>query len=312
MTTGPQHSAARTGRFWLWIAPLGALVWLSITAAGGRVCHRFFASLRIARPAAVSVSIPAFSGPAGTHRLQDAVASMLADTVRVDSAEPDTTAGDVAAATRLTGFTPALPAARSDPPQLEVEGARTVTIPVDAGRLRTILVEAGWRDMAVPAGIDGASLELRTPAAIRARYGHCPVAAGETLRDHLVAYGAPTSESGDCVVLVERRPVTGTPPAGLDMPGLTGIALEIAGLSPVEATAFQKTLDWRGALALRMPRFIRSYEAVKVGARPAMLLDTGGRRGPAWELIWQNDGRVYTLAGYGSASDAVPLAQSIR
>lgn len=312
MTNGPREAAARARLLWLWIVPLAAVGWLSLTAAGGRASHRFIASLRIARPEAVSVNIPAFSGPTGTHRLLDAVASMLADTVRGDSVAVDTAVGDAAAAARLAGFAPALPGARSDSPRLSVERARMVTIPIDAARLHTILVEAGRPGMLVPPGVDGAALTLRTPTAVRAEYGHCPVAAGQTLRDQLVAYGPPTADSGDCVVLIERGPVTGTPPAGLDMSGLAGIALEIAGMSPVEAAAFQKTLDWRAALALRMPRFIRSYEAANVVGRPAMLLNMGGRRGPAWELIWQRDGRVFALAGYGSASDAVPLAESIH
>jgi hypothetical protein len=41
-----------------------------------------------------------------------------------------------------------------------------------------------------------------------------------------------------------------------------------------------------------------------------MLMITGGRRGPTYELAWVGDGVVYTLTGYGSSADAVSLANS--
>jgi len=43
-----------------------------------------------------------------------------------------------------------------------------------------------------------------------------------------------------------------------------------------------------------------------------MLVTTAARRGPTYELVWQDKGLVFALAGYGASSDAVPLAASIR
>jgi hypothetical protein len=43
-----------------------------------------------------------------------------------------------------------------------------------------------------------------------------------------------------------------------------------------------------------------------------MLVITGGRRGPTYALVWVQGGVVYTLTGYGSSADAVPLAKSLE
>lgn len=305
-----ESSGARAWR-WLWLIPLVVLAWLLFTASGQGVQRRVFASLRIARPQAVSVNFPAFSGPEGTHRLQDAVAAMLADSVRVQRAAADTAVADTAAAARLAGFAVALPAARHDAPELAVRGARAVSMTVDRSRLRLILSEAGRSGAAPAASVNGATLAVSTPAAVSARYGHCPAPFSRTLTEQIAQRPPPSADYGDCVELLERPEVTARVPPGLDMARLTGIALEVAGMSPDQSSAFQRVLDWRAALTLHMPRFIRSYELVHVDGAPAMLLNTAGRRAPTYDLIWAKAGRVYTLAGYGSASEAVPLATSI-
>jgi hypothetical protein len=84
------------------------------------------------------------------------------------------------------------------------------------------------------------------------------------------------------------------------------------GMSPNQARDFQRVFGWRGALSMSPPRFVRSYEVTRVGDRDAMLFITGGRRGPTYALAWTADGIVFTLTGYGSSADAVPLANSAR
>jgi hypothetical protein len=311
--SAPSNETQHMSRRWLWLVPLLILAWLVFTGSGRGVADRFLASLRIARPEAVSVTIPAFSGPSGTHRLQDAVAAMLADSVRVDREQVDSLVGDdVALASRLAGFAAELPAGRSDGPVLTVEGPRAISMTVDRSRLRTILAEAGSSGALAPASVDGTTLTLDTPAGIRAQYGHCPAPVSITLQAQLTSQPPPSADYGDCAVLLERPIVAARVPVGLDMARLTGIALEVAGMSPKQSADFQHILDWRAALALRMPRFIRSYNVVQIAGVPGMLLSTGGRRGPDYELIWVRAGRVHTLAGYGSASDAVPLAASMH
>ena len=40
-------------------------------------------------------------------------------------------------------------------------------------------------------------------------------------------------------------------------------------------------------------------------------MTAGWRRGPAYVLVWSADGMVYSLSGYGSPAEAVPLASSV-
>jgi hypothetical protein len=304
------NGSGRSG-WWLVLIPLALGLWTTATASGRTLRREFFAALRIARPEAVSVNVPAFSGPTGSRRLQDAIASMLASKVRVTQESTDTTVADSAAAAKVAGFAPQLIAGRPDKPSFAVETVRSMTLTVDRGQLQTIMAEVGQSSGAVPASVDGGTLTIQTPAAVIARYGHCPELEGQTLTNQIAQRPPPAAESGDCVILDQRPVVTAQAPAGLDMEQLTGIALEVAGMSPIQMTAFQHAFPWAAALALTMPRFMRSYDTVTVSGAPGMLLNTAGRRGPNYELLWTAGGRVYRLTGYGNSADAVTLARTV-
>lgn len=297
--------------WWFLLIPIVLVLWTTATASGRTLRRRFFAALRIARPEAVSVNVPAFSGPTGSRRLQNAIAAMLAEQVSVTRESADTAAADSAAAARLAGFAPLLIGARTDRPAFSVQTPRAMTMSVNGGTLRTILREAGQSGIPVPAAIDDSVVTIETPAAIVARYGHCPVFEGQTLTNQIAQRPPPSAESADCVILEQRAPVAARAPHALDLNRLTGIALEVAGMSPVEAAAFQRAFPSTAALALTMPRFIRSYDTVTVNGARGMLLNTGGRRAPNYELLWTAGGRVFTLSGYGSSADAATLAASV-
>lgn len=301
----------RIGR-WLAIAAVALVLWVSVTAAGRGARRRFFAALRIARPENVSVNVPAFSGPTGSRRLQDAIAGMLADSVRVERESIDTSAADAAAAARLAGFAASLPAARHDTPKFAVATPRAITMRVSRAQLQTIVTEAGRTGVVLPPAIDGATLTIETPAGIRAEYGHCPVDEGQTLTNQIAQRPPPSADNGDCVILEQRSVAAVQAPPGLDMNELTGIALEVAGMSPNQMRDFQRAIPWAAALVLTMPRFMRSYDTVVVNGAPGIMLNTAGRRGPTYELLWAAGPRVYSLTGFGSSADAVGLANSIR
>lgn len=306
------RSDGRTrARWWLVLIPVALVLWTTATAPGRTLRRRFFAALRIARPEAVSVNVPAFSGPTGSRRLQDAIASMLASQVSVTREAADTAVADSAAAARVAGFGPQLVAARPDEPAFSVQTARSMTMTVNVAQLRTIMTEAGRANTAVPASVNGQTLTIETPAAVMASYGHCPVQEGQTLTNQIAQRPPPLAANADCVILEQRPMVTVQAPPGLDMAQLTGIALEVAGMSPVQMAAFQRAFPWAAALALTMPRFMRSYDTVTVNGAPGMLINTAFRRGPNYELIWTAGGRVYRLTGYGNSADAVELAKSV-
>jgi hypothetical protein len=274
--------------------------------------HRVFAALRIAKPQPVNVNIPSFSGPNANRQLLDMVAGMISPKVNVTLDETDQPAASTDAASKTAGFAARLPKARKDPPTLIVMGAHAIQLSVDRSQLHTIFVEAGRPDVPIPASLEGGAVSVRTPRGIRAQYGSCPAPIANTLQNQIQGPPPPTTDNGNCIVLAESPAAITEAAAGLDVAQLVEIALELSGMSPNQAQAFQRTLDERSALVLSMPRNMRSWDSVTVNGARGMLLNTAGRRGPTWALIWAKDGIVYSLVGYGSSGDALALARSLE
>lgn len=283
---------------------------VAATSPGRAAAGRFLASLRINRPATVSASVAA-PAPNATRQVEGLVGAMLADSTHVAMDEADLPAPDADSAGRLAGFAVHLPAARRDTPALTVTGAHAIDVRIDPARLRTILAEAGQASDAVPASLSGASASIRIGRGVEARYGHCPEPVTPTLQSQIVGPPPRATDAGDCVILAERPPAVTDVPSQLDVDQLVGIALQLSGMSPDHASRFQRAFGGREAMALSLPRFMRSWDSVDVGGVQGMLLNTGGRRGPRWTLLWTRRGLVYAMSGYGSSSDAGPLARSI-
>jgi hypothetical protein len=235
---------------------------------------------------------------------------MVADSVRVTLDEPDRTAPDVAAAAGLADFPVLLPRTRTDKPALTVIGAHDATMIVHRNQLQTILAEAGEAHADVPASLDGATVTLRTPRAIRAEFGHCPAPVANTLQSQVQGPPPPSADNSDCILLVESREVAADVPPALDMEQLVGIGLQLSGMSPDQARSFQQMFNWKSTLSLSLPRSMRSSQAVVVNGAPGVLFTTGSRRGPAYALMWSRNGVLCVLTGYGSSADAVAIANA--
>lgn len=281
----------------------------TLTGAGRDLSTRFFQSLRIAKPTPVGVMVSAVSGGASREVLS-VVSGMVADSGGPQQDPTDRSVPSLLAATRLVG-TPVLGlGARRDTPKVILTDLRTLTWTVNRARLRTILSEAGAsRDL--PLSLDGAPMRVTVPAVVRVEYGHCPTPVSPTLQNQLQGPPPLPPDVADCVILTEARPPSVDAPAGVGLPELVGTALELSGMSPVQSAAFLDRVDWRAALTMSVPRFLRSLDSVDILGTPGMLLSTGGRRGPAYELVWLDHERFFTLTGYGNPSAAVPLASSL-
>lgn len=281
-----------------------------ITPAGRRLGRRFFGSLRMQKVHAVNVNLSNFVGPGANRTLQQMVSRMISDKVTVTLSEETQTAATAAEAGELAGFPVQLLAARKDSPEITVAGAHAFTLTVDRSRLEAILKEAGRPDLVVPAAIDGTTVAVKIPRTLRARYGECPGRRSATAN---IATPTPNSTAyNTCVVLAEGPSPQVNMPSGLDLGQLAEIALEVAGMTPAQARQFLQTVNWKETLGVYIPRFMRSYEMVKVDGTDGTLLDLGGRRGPTYILIWAKNGMVYSLTGYGDSGSAVTLADSLK
>ncbi|HEX4560872.1 MAG TPA: hypothetical protein VH113_03485 [Gemmatimonadales bacterium] len=192
-----------------------------------------------------------------------------------------------------------------------VTGAHAIALTINRSQLVTILAEAGVQATDVGPVVDGTVVTIQAARGVRAQYGHCPAPAN-TLQNQLQGPPPPTADNADCVVLTEYPAAILRLPPGLDVRPLEEIALELSGMSPTEARVIEGVFDAPSALSLSIPRFTRSYETLEVAGAKAILLNTAGRRGPTYVLIWAKNGVLYSLSGYGSAADAAPLATSVN
>jgi len=297
---------------WPALGVLVVFVLLAVPASGGSLGQRFLASLRIAKPKAVAAGVPVPSATSAGRQIQALIGSMVAETTSVALDEPDQPVPSADSASRLAGFTARLLRTRSDAPLISVIGAHAMNAKVNRAQLETILAEAGRRDAQVPGSVDGTTITTQTPRAIRVQYGNCPAPVANTIQNQINGPPPPSTDNANCVVFTQTPVTSAVVPPELDIEQLVTIALELSGMSPNQTRDFEHTFDWKSTLSMSLPRAIRSYDAVQVNREPGMLVTTGGRRGPTYQLMWASRGTVNTLAGYGSSADAVPLANSAR
>jgi hypothetical protein len=299
---------------WMGVIAIALLVGgLSIPAVRGLV-QKTLGSLRMQKVQAVNVDLSPFVDANANPTLHQMVAQMISDKVQVLVNESDQPVSDAAAATQVAGFHVQLLSARKDSPTLIVGGEHKVNVTVDRGRLQEIVNEAGHPNLVLPQSLDGSSLAVQIPRSVNAQYGTCPGPATATsaIASNITGPTPTTTQFSDCVRLREGPSPIVNVPSGLDVGNLAQIGLETGGMTPSQARDFLQTVDWKATLSMSVPRFLRSYEEVKVAGTKGTLLSMAGRRGPGYTLIWAKNGIVYTLTGFGDSSQAVGLADSLK
>jgi hypothetical protein len=302
------------GRVWLVLIVLILAVG-SLSIPGVRsLAVKSLQSLRMQKVQAVNADFSPYVDASANPTLHQMVTQMISDKVHVELSEDDQPAADVASARQLAGFDVLLLSARKDAPKLVVGGSHKVDVLVDRSRLQAIATEAGHPDLVLPESLDGASLAVQVPRSVQLQYGTCPgpANASKVVADNITGPSPTTTQYSDCIRLREGPAPIVNVPAGLDVGGLAEIGLETAGMTPSQASDFLHTIDWKATLTLSVPRSLRSYEVVKVNGASGTLLSMAGRRGPGYALIWTKNGLVYSLTGFGDASQAVALAESLK
>ena len=290
-----------------------AAVGLSLPA-GRMLVGRFFRSLRMQKVQAVNVDLSSFTDPNANPALHQMVAQMISDKVVVTVNEQDQPAPDASAATQLAGFPVKLLGSRRDPPKMVVSGAHAINLTVDRSRLQAIFTEAGHPDLVVPQSLEGAAVAVQIPRAVQVQYGTCPTptTATNAIASNVTGPPAASTQFSDCVRLRQGPSPVVNVPQGLDIEHLAEIGLEVAGMNSTQSHDFLQTVDWKSTLSMTVPRFLRSYQAVKVNGAQGTLLTLAGRRGPGYTLIWVKNGIAYSLVGFGDSSQAVDLASSLK
>ena len=297
-------------------AVIGAVLVVGLAGIpGGRgLLARAFRSLRMQKVQAVNVNLSAFTDPNANPALHQMIAQMISDDVVVAANEPDQPAADATAAGQLSGFDVSVVGVRKDQPKFVVTGRHAFDMTLNRDRLQTVFNQAGHAEISVPQALDGAPLKVEIPRAVEIQYGHCPTpaSASQTLANNISGPTPSSTEYSDCLRLREGPNPIVDVPQGVDVEKLAEIGLETAGMNPSQVREFLQTVNWQSTLVMAVPRFLRSYEAVKVAGAKGTLLSMAGRRGPGYALIWAKNGKGYLLTGFGDSSHAVDLADSVK
>jgi len=302
--------APRLRPVWAAAVMLAVLVACISFAPARSWAQRVLAMLRVQKIAVVPVDTQALEGVAGAQQASRMMGQFISENIVVTMRPgPPQTAGGAAQASELAGIRVRLVGNRPDAPKISVQGEHAFQMTLNRERMQSILDEFGRSDLHLPSSVDGALIAVHVPKAVTAVYGQCP----EPRRDEWQTPMKPSDLAG-CVILAQVPSPTVSVPPDLNVQELAVLALQATGMSAPEAQAFCETVDWTSTLVVPIPRDAASYETANVdGAEGTLITTRGYRQGmPGYSLLWVKNGIIYSLTGFGSASQAVPLADSLE
>lgn len=242
------------------------------------------------------------------------IGHMLSDEVTVT--QPPKKAqqvADAATAAQLAGFNIHLIAGERLSALL-FRSATTAQMKLDRDRLQSILNEAGRSELQIPRSLDGAVIGIRVPAGVVALYGNCGESLARWLGEKDSAAGAAgPADEASCITLTELPSPTVTAPQEIDPAEIAQVALQFLGMKPVDAANFTQTVDWKTTFVLPVFHGISSYKKVSINGDEGVLLrPSGGQGAGRFNLLWVEDGIVYSLMGSGDDVTAVNLASKVE
>ncbi len=239
------------------------------------------------------------------------IGQLLSSDVKVEQ-EPGGTVmtWDAADASQKAGFNVRLPKDMK-PGYIAVEKGGSFTYKVDRAKVQSLLNEAGRSDLVLPASIDGADISVTIPSGVSVAYGRCPEPGVENQERGLSEIDPPIYR--DCTVLAEIPSPTVKAPADIDVAQLAQIGLEFTGMSPEEAAAFAKSVDWTTSLVVPIPKNAVTYKQVPVDGVTGTLIVRSPEDAPQYALIWVKDGIIYAIASLGTDTQkALDMAGSLQ
>jgi hypothetical protein len=248
---------------------------------------------------------------------------MISDKVVVTADEKPQQAATAEAASKLAGFDVRVLAGHSDSATFHVEGEHAFHMAIDRERLQDALDQAGRPDLILPATLDGATVSVQIPRAVETRYGNCPADGREIGSQKRLDRGNASQRNNenhasrlspipeDCLFLMQAPSPVINIPSDLNLQQLAETALQISGMTPVQARQFCQAIDWKSTLIVPIPRFVNSYDNVEVNGAQGTLMHTSAHGTSAYVLIWVKNGIIYLLSGSGAADKAVELANTL-
>jgi hypothetical protein len=198
------------------------------------------------------------------------------------------------------GFALRLPASGQEIARYEWTPPVHIALEVDLPKIRALFAELGYRDIDLPAALDGKTVEADFAGIVTAYYGACDDDAPAGL---------------DCTRFVQMPSPSATVPAGLDIDQLGRVYLELLGMPVEEAARLSERIDWTTTLVLPFPHHVNlTHETVSVDGVEGTLIHSrsGYRPAPEYLLTWVKDDVIYAVSGQGDSSEALELAASLE
>lgn len=256
--------------------------------------QRILSMLRVQKVAVVPFDMEAVSAAANsrTRPLAQVISDRVVVTIKPGEPQVETSP---AAAASAAGFQVKNLDTLGDPNRIVVRDESAFHLQLDRDRILALFEAAGRPDVTVPADVDGAIVAVHIPKGVEMSYGQCS-----------------GSNAPGCIHFTQIPvPAISIPPS-LNMAGLAEAALQIGGMSAAEANAFCQTVDWSSTLVIPIPRNASSSRTVPVDGVNGTLVETNGRRGADYALIWVKNRQLFALSGLGSPDQALAAAESLH
>jgi hypothetical protein len=285
---------------WGAVAGIAIVATLGASEPGRAAAQKFLSLFRVKSVVVVPIERETFNQ--GQGKL---ISQFLASSVNVTKEEKPQPAADREQAAELAGFAVRLPAALTERPEITVEGEHAVQFTVDLQRAQTLINVLGREDLKLPASLEGTRVAVDVPRAVTAKYGDC--------RRRFNGPGQPQT-GGECIVVMQVPSPTVVTVPQVDLASVAEIGLQFTGMSPEDAKAFSRAVDWSTTLAIPVPPGVASHEEVTIeGVRGVFLTTKPRPNEPAhYALVWVKNGIIHNVGGLGNPSMALPVAQSLQ
>jgi hypothetical protein len=163
-------------------------------------------------------------------------------------------------------------------------------ITVNGEYVRLIQEALGKSEIPMPAGLEGARVDVEIPKVFTAIY---------------------PSERGSLLLIQAPSPDIAIP-ARLDMVELGAFALRLAGMPESEAVRLAGAIDWASTLVVPVPMQYATYTEVSVAGTDGLIIGERSENAvPELLLLFERDGLVYGVQGRVPAEDLISIAESL-
>lgn len=273
----------------------------------------FLGIFRVQQVAVLPIDTTRLKDLTGNSPLTTEISRLFSDSVTITKKPGDPqVVASAADASKAAGFTVRLPASAASTPELTVQGGMAFQFVIDRDRAQSVIDEAGYANLKLPASLNGATVKVDIPSSVTAAYGTCPKPSTGT-PDATKRTGSNGRLYPDCVAFVQIPSPTVTTPPDVDVEQLAEMGLQMTGMTPQQAHDYSQSVNWASTLVIPIPSNAATYKQVPVDGVTGTLIQRPVDDMPSYALVWVKNGIVYGIAGPGAdTASALDMANSLK